>query len=90
MIWLHRLDNHWANPYKTFKIDLNKKGFLENMLTLIYHIFLYLFYLIAGIAGLSLLINFLLKWREVGKYVKRILRRKIHGDRKEISQNDDE
>lgn len=88
MVWLHRLNNHWANPYKSYKIDLTKKGFLENMFTLLYHIFFYFFYCIFGLAAISLLINCLIKWKEVGRFVKKIFVSKSKSERKAVSQND--
>lgn len=74
-MWVHRLNNQWADPYRAYRIDTDKKGFMANMLTLLYHIFLYLLYGILFLAVLSLLVNCLLRWREVAAYVKAIASR---------------
>jgi hypothetical protein len=83
-IWLHRLNNHWADVYKAYRIDPTRKGFLANLLTLLYHILLYLFYCILGMAALSLVINCLIKWRSVVKFLGGILGRK----HREVKQSD--
>lgn len=74
-IWVHRLNNHWAVPYKEDKMDFSKKSFLSNMITFLYHIFLNLFYLLLGLGLISILINFLVKWSEVLRFLRGILLR---------------
>ena len=76
-MWFHRLNNQWADPYRVYKIDLNKKGFLANMFTLLFHIVLYMIYSILVLAVLSLAINCLMRWREVVGYLKSIMNRVV-------------
>lgn len=45
------------------------------MLTFLYHIFLHVFYLLLGLGLASILINFLVKWPEVLRYLRGILMR---------------
>ena len=71
-LWLHRLNNQWADPYRAYKIEPNKRGFLANMFTLLFHIFLYLLYCILALAAVSLLLNCLLRWEQVAAYLKGI------------------
>jgi hypothetical protein len=59
---VYRLNNQWAAPYKSDKMDLSKKSFLSNMFTFLYHIFLYIVYIVLGLALVSLLLNFAIKW----------------------------
>lgn len=52
------------------------------MITFLYHIFLNLVYLLLGLGLISILINFLVKWSEVLRFLRGILLR-IRG-RKQI------
>ncbi len=74
-MWIHRLNNHWAAPFKADKMDFRHKSFLQNMLTFLWHIFLYIIYLVLGLALVSLLINFAFKWSEFLRFIRGILMR---------------
>ena len=84
-MWFHRLNNQWADPYRAYKIDPNKKGFLVNMFTLLFHIVLYMIYSILALAAISLAINCLMRWKEVLAYLKSIGRRLMMGRKKGMS-----
>jgi hypothetical protein len=81
-MWFHRLNNQWADPYRVYKIDPNKKGFLANMFTLLFHIVLYMLYSILALAAISLGINCLIRWKEVLTYLKGIGGRVLMGKRR--------
>ena len=71
-----RKDNQWNDLYDPSLIVPEKVGFFYSMLLLIYHILRGVFVVIFWLAGVSLLVNFLVHWRRVLGWFRELLLRR--------------
>ena len=84
---IYRLNNNWASVYTDQIKHIKKQSFLANLFLVIYHILKYIVLTLLGLAVFSLFVNCIFKWKDVLRYIRRILV-KLRGRGVELDQAD--